>query len=130
MALLREADWMEKDVRDIAEKKVAAIDKKIGYPVSNPDILDAKALEKYYAPLQISDDHHFQNGLHAAQFEISLDWAKLGTPTRHDEWGMSAPTVNAYYQPRQVTPEKHKLPSSKNSWLFLVCYSFRKMGSI
>ena len=99
VALLREADWMEKNVRDIAEKKVAAIDKKIGYPVSNPDILDAKALEKYYAPLKISDDQHFQNGLHAAQFEVSLDWAKLGTPSRHDEFGMSAPTVNAFYSP-------------------------------
>jgi len=97
--LLREAEWMEQDVRDIAEKKVAAIDKKIGYPVSNPDILDAKALEEYYALLKISDKKYFQNGLHAAQFEISMDWAKLGKPTRHDEWGMSAPTVNAYYNP-------------------------------
>lgn len=97
--LLRDAHWMEQSVRDIAEKKVAAIDKKIGYPVSNPDILNAKALQKYYSLLEISDDHHFQNGLHAAQFEVSLDWAKLGKPTRHDEWGMSAPTVNAYYNP-------------------------------
>jgi endothelin-converting enzyme len=97
--LLRNAHWMEQSVRDIAEKKVAAIDKKIGYPVSNPDILDAKALEKYYSTLEISVDKHFENGLHAAQFEVSLDWAKLGKPTRHDEWGMSAPTVNAYYNP-------------------------------
>jgi endothelin-converting enzyme len=99
VVLLRDAHWMEQSVRDIAEKKVAAIDKKIGYPVSNPDILDAKALEKYYALLEISADTHFQNGLHSAQFEVNLDWAKLGKPTRHDEWGMSAPTVNAYYSP-------------------------------
>lgn len=99
IGLLREAAWMEQAVREIAEKKVAAIDKKIGYPVSNPDILDAVALEKYYANLKISARKHFQNGLHAAEFEVSMDWAKLGKPTRHDEWGMSAPTVNAYYNP-------------------------------
>jgi endothelin-converting enzyme len=89
IGLLRRAHWMEPGVRQIAEKKVAAIDKKIGYPVSNPDILDAKALEKYYAPLKISDNKHFQNGLHSAQFEVGMEWAKLGKPTRHDEWGMT-----------------------------------------
>ena len=99
VVLLREAQWMEPEVRQIAEKKVAAIDKKIGYPASNPDILDPKALEKYYDNLEISDKKHFQNGLHAAQFDVAMEWAKLGKPVRHDEWDMSAPTVNAYYNP-------------------------------
>lgn len=89
IGLLRAAHWMEPKVREIAEKKVAAIDKKIGYPVSNPNILDAKALEKYYAPLKISENKHFQNGLRSAQFEVDMEWTKLGKPTRHDEWGMS-----------------------------------------
>ena len=97
--ILDHTDWMTEDVRNRAIKKVHAIDQKIGYPTSNPNVLDPGALQEYYSELQISESKFFENRIHAAQFETRQDWNKLGKPTRHDEWGMTVPTVNAYYNP-------------------------------
>lgn len=99
VSFLKEASWMTDDNRERAMTKVHAIDQKIGYPTSNPDIMDPKALKKYYKAVEISNDTFFENALHVAEFEIHEQWSKLGKPTRHDEWGMTVPTVNAYYNP-------------------------------
>lgn len=96
---LSHTEWMSPDVRARAIKKVNAIDQKIGYPTSNPNVLDASALQKYYRHLPISNSTHFTNRLHAARFDTRHNWNKLSHPTRHDEWGMTVPTVNAYYNP-------------------------------
>lgn len=96
---LHDTEWMTKDVRDRAIKKVQAIDQKIGYPTSNPNILDPNALKEYYSEVTISNTTFFANKIQVAQFETRQTWNKLGKPTRHDEWGMTVPTVNAYYNP-------------------------------
>ena len=38
--------------------------------------------------------------LRATQFEYKRNLAKLGKPVDRKEWGMTPPTVNAYYNPR------------------------------
>ena len=96
---LEHTDWMAKDVRGRAIKKVHAIDQKIGYPTSNPDVLDPAALKQYYSEVVISNSTYFENSVQVAQFETRRAWNKLGKPTRRDEWGMTVPTVNAYYNP-------------------------------
>ena len=96
---LKKASWMTGDNRDRAITKVHAIDQKIGYPTSNPDILDPSALKKYYQTLKINNNTFFDNAVHANLFATKEQWSKLGKPTRHDEWGMTVPTVNAYYNP-------------------------------
>lgn len=96
---LDHTEWMTKDVRNRAMKKVHAIDQKIGYPTSNPNVLDPEALKKYYGGVLISNSTFFENNVQVAQFETHQAWNKLGKPTRHDEWGMTVPTVNAYYNP-------------------------------
>ena len=96
---LHKASWMTSDNRERAISKVHAIDQKIGYPISNPDILNPEALKKYYQELDISNTTFFENAVHAAKFGTKEEWSKLGKPTRHDEWGMTVPTVNAYYNP-------------------------------
>jgi endothelin-converting enzyme len=96
---LKHTEWMTPDVRDRAIKKVHAIDQKIGFPTSNPNILDPVALKDYYSTLTISPSNFFANRLQVAQFETRQSWHKLGSPTRHDEWDMTVPTVNAYYNP-------------------------------
>jgi endothelin-converting enzyme len=35
----------------------------------------------------------------ATKLSINKTWAQLGKPTNRDEWGMTASTVNAYYNP-------------------------------
>ena len=96
---LEHTEWMTKDVRDRAIKKVHAIDQKIGYPTSNPNVLDPGSLKKYYSGINISNSSFFENSVQVAQFETRQAWNKLAKPTRHDEWDMTVPTVNAYYNP-------------------------------
>jgi endothelin-converting enzyme len=96
---LEKTEWMTKDVRDRAIKKVHAIDQKIGYPTSNPNVLDPDSLKKYYSQIDMSNSTFFENRVQVAQFETLQAWNKLGKPTQHDEWGMTVPTVNAYYNP-------------------------------
>lgn len=42
---------------------------------------------------------YFDNALSIAIFDTKREWSALGKPTNRDEWGMTADTVNAYYNP-------------------------------
>ena len=96
---LNAAEWMTKDVRKLGVEKVHNIVQKIGYPTKSPDVQDSSALEKYYEAVNISSSTFFENALSAAKFDTRLEWSALGKPTNRDEWGMTVPTVNAYYNP-------------------------------
>ncbi|ERF73591.1 hypothetical protein EPUS_07525 [Endocarpon pusillum Z07020] len=96
---LENTEWMSNNVRDRAIKKVHAIDQKIGYPTSNPNVLDPEALRKYYDAVVISNTTFFENKVQVAHFETRQAWNKLGKPTRRDEWDMTVRTVDAYYNP-------------------------------
>ncbi|KAL8865286.1 MAG: hypothetical protein Q9174_006969, partial [Haloplaca sp. 1 TL-2023] len=91
---LRRAEWMSKDVRDVAIEKVHRIVQKIGYPTKSPDILNASAIQKYYESVAISNNSYFANTLAVTRFDSHRQWSKLGKPTNRDEWLMTAVTVN------------------------------------
>ncbi len=96
---LKGADWMSKDVRKLGIEKVHNIIQKIGYPTKSPDIRDSSALNYYYQDVNISSTTFFKNALSIAKFDVKQEWSALGKPTNRDEWGMTADTVNAYYNP-------------------------------
>ena len=96
---LETTEWMSKEVQDLAITKVGNIVQKIGYPTKSPDVQDPEALQKYYENLQVANNTYFANALAVAKFNSERGWAKLGKPTDRDEWGMTVPTVNAYYNP-------------------------------
>lgn len=96
---LNAAEWMTKDVRKLGVEKVHNIVQKIGYPTKSPDVRDASALEKYYEAVNISSSTFFENAISITEFSTHLEWSALGKPTNRDEWGMTVPTVNAYYNP-------------------------------
>ena len=96
---LKAAEWMTKDVRKLGIEKVRNIVQKIGYPTKSPDVRDSAALEKYYEAVNISNSTFFENAVSVAKFHTYLEWSALGKPTNRDEWGMTVPTVNAYYNP-------------------------------
>ena len=96
---LKAAEWMTKDVRTLGVEKVHNIVQKIGYPTKSPDVHDSIGLEKYYAAVNISSSTFFENAVSVAKFDTSLEWSALGKPTDRAKWGMTAPTVNAYYNP-------------------------------
>lgn len=81
-------DWMGAETKTQAVKKLNAFGVKIGYPDK----------WKTYA-FDIKRDDYFGNVRRAAAFRIQENLQKLGKPIDRTEWGMTPPTVNAYYSP-------------------------------
>ncbi|KAJ4387400.1 hypothetical protein N0V93_007991 [Gnomoniopsis smithogilvyi] len=96
---LKHSEWMTKTVRQLAIDKVNLIRQKIGYPTKSPDITNAEELRKYYSNVSVSPDNFFANRLSSTENDVRREWAQIDQPVDKDEWGMSAPTVNAYYNP-------------------------------
>jgi len=87
---IRELDWMSPETRQRALVKLAGIRNKIGYPDKWRD----------YSSVTIGPDDFAGNVERAHQFETRRDINKIGKPVDHGEWDMSAPTVDAYYNPQ------------------------------
>ena len=82
-------DWMSPETKTRAKEKLHAITNKIGYPDKWRD----------YTALSISPTEAVANAEHAAAFENDRQLAKIGKPVDKGEWQMTAPTVDAYYDP-------------------------------
>lgn len=82
-------DWMSPPTRAMAKEKLHKIADKIGYPNKWRD----------YSALTVNRDDALGNMLRARAFEMAYQLNKIGKPVNHDEWGMTPPTVNAYYDP-------------------------------
>ncbi|KAF2840791.1 endothelin-converting enzyme [Patellaria atrata CBS 101060] len=96
---LKRTEWMEDEVVELAISKVHNIVQKIGYPTKSPDIMDPKTLHAYYERVNISASSYFSNAVALSKFDIRREWSALGKPVDRNEWGMTVPTVNAYYNP-------------------------------
>ncbi|WP_243384658.1 M13 family metallopeptidase [Geothrix alkalitolerans] len=81
-------DWMSPETKQQALTKLNAFGVKIGYPDK----------WKTYA-FDVKRDDFFGNVRRAAAFRVHENLAKLGKPIDRTEWGMTPPTVNAYYSP-------------------------------
>ncbi len=82
-------EWIGPDTRTQALNKLDHMAVKIGYPDHWRD----------YSALQISSPDYVTNALAANRFEFERDLHHLGQPVDRSEWGMTPPTVNAYYRP-------------------------------
>ncbi len=84
---LERLNWMDAGTRARAKEKMESMIFKIGKP---------KTPREYSFAVT---DQHALNQQAAAFFEIKRQVAKMGKPVDREEWGMSAATVNAYYNP-------------------------------
>jgi putative endopeptidase len=82
--------WMGDATRKQAIVKLDAFLNKIGYPDKWRD----------YSSLQVDRGSYVNNRFRANAFEKLRDLNKIGKPVDRMEWGMSPPTVNAYYNPQ------------------------------
>jgi predicted metalloendopeptidase len=82
--------WMSEATRQQALIKLNAITNKIGYPDKWRD----------YSAFDVKRGPYVENVFGAATFEFHRDLNKVGKPLDRTEWGMSPPTVNAYYNPQ------------------------------
>jgi predicted metalloendopeptidase len=84
---LQTLPWMGPATRKQALTKLAAFTRKIGYPDRWRD----------YSAYAVDRGPYALNQLRGAQFEFKRDLNKIGKPVDRNEWGMTPPTVNAYY---------------------------------
>jgi putative endopeptidase len=82
-------EWMDPATRKAAIAKLNAFTRKIGYPDKWRD----------YTKLAVDRGPYVQNMLRSRTFEMHHDIDEIGKPVDRTEWGMSPPTVNAYYNP-------------------------------
>ncbi|WP_426670616.1 M13 family metallopeptidase [Mucilaginibacter sp. McL0603] len=82
-------DWMGADTKKRALEKLAAFTKKIGYPDK----------WKKYDDVEISKDAFYKNEESIAKHDYNEELKKVNKPVDRSEWGMTPPTVNAYYNP-------------------------------
>jgi putative endopeptidase len=81
-------DWMTPATKEKALVKLAAFNRsKVGYPDTWKD----------YSAVAIHRDDYFGNSRRARVFEVQRGYARIDKPTDRTLWGMTPPTVNAYY---------------------------------
>ena len=82
-------DWMSAATKAQAQRKLAAISTKVGYPDKWKD----------YSALVIGRGSYCQNMQAAARWRFNDAIGKYGKPVDRGEWDMTPQTYNAYYNP-------------------------------
>ncbi len=80
--------WMDDATRAAALAKLDKINSKVGYP-DKWRVYDFEVSRATYAANAMASD----------RFELHRQLAKIGKAVDRKEWGMTPPTVNAYYDP-------------------------------
>jgi len=86
---LKTLDWMTPETRGKALEKLRHFTVKVGYPDHWRD----------YAALEIRRDDLLRSVKNAGAFEWNREVKRIDQPVDKTEWGMTPPTVNAYYNP-------------------------------
>ncbi len=81
--------WMSDATKKEAELKLSQFRQKIGYPDKWRD----------YSAVKVEPGQWFEDAHRAAIFNQAYDFNHIGKPVDESEWGMTPPTVNAYYNP-------------------------------
>jgi putative endopeptidase len=88
---LSSRDWMSPETRAKALEKFSRFTVKIGHPDTYRD----------YAAIPIDRADYLGNVRRATAFDVRRDLDRVGAPVDRTEWGMTPPTVNAYFNPTQ-----------------------------
>jgi len=86
---IKSLPWMSDATKKAAEEKLAMIRNKIGYPEKWRD----------YSSVKVDRTDLIGNQHHSSVFGRDWNYGHLGKPVDEKEWGMTPPTVNAYYDP-------------------------------
>ena len=83
--------WMSAATKEQSLLKLKGVTNKIGYPEKWKD----------YSSVSIVDGNLIADVRNAREFEVQRNLKKIGKPVDRAEFGMTPPTVNAYYSPLQ-----------------------------
>ncbi|HLY98700.1 MAG TPA: M13 family metallopeptidase [Candidatus Angelobacter sp.] len=84
---IKDLPWMTETTRKQAQVKLEAIRNKIGFPDKYRD----------YSKLEIVRGNLMADIKNGTEFEANREIQKIEKPVDRNEWGMTPPTVNAYY---------------------------------
>ena len=82
-------EWMSDSTKTKAKEKLHTFIKKIGFPDKWRD----------YSKVDVDKTKYFEDVISASKNEYQYQLAKVGKPVDRTEWGMTPPTINAYYNP-------------------------------
>jgi putative endopeptidase len=82
-------DWMSDSTKQKAKEKLYTFIKKIGYPDKWRD----------YSKVTIDRNKFFDNLVSCSKNEYQFQVGKVGKPVDRTEWGITTPTIDAYYNP-------------------------------
>lgn len=86
---INKLEWMSADTKQKALDKLHAFTKKIGFP----DVW------KKYETVVIDKNSFYKNIRSCAVYSFNENITRLGKPVDRTRWGMTPPTINAYYSP-------------------------------
>jgi len=86
---IEKLDWMSSATKEKAIAKLNAFTKKIGYPDK----------WKNYDDVEISKSAFYNNMVSIAKHDYKDMIKRVNKPVDRTEWGMTPPTINAYYNP-------------------------------
>jgi putative endopeptidase len=90
---VNELGWMAPETKAQAKAKLHMILDKIGYPDHWRD----------YSSLEVTPDGYLKNVQRATAFEFNRQLQKIGKPLDRQEWQMTPPTIDAYYDAQTNT---------------------------
>jgi predicted metalloendopeptidase len=82
--------WMTDETKAAAEKKLKAITNNVGYPKKWRD----------YSKVTVAPNDYLGNAERVSEAMYDQRIEKIGQATDKTEWGMTTPTVNAFYSPQ------------------------------
>ncbi|MBL4674808.1 MAG: M13 family metallopeptidase [Mucilaginibacter sp.] len=86
---IKNIDWMSAETKKTALEKLNNISRKIAYPDKWRD----------YGKVKIDKAKYFENSVSSDRNNFDFMLSQLGKPVDKGIWNMTAPTLNAYYDP-------------------------------
>ncbi|KAM7006134.1 endothelin-converting enzyme 1 [Tautogolabrus adspersus] len=93
---IKYVNWMDAETKKAAKEKADALYNMVGYPEF---IMNASKLDKVYNDFEVVSEHYFQNVMQYYNFSGRVTADQLRKAPNRNQWSMTPPTVNAYYNP-------------------------------
>ncbi|XP_041837201.1 endothelin-converting enzyme 1 [Melanotaenia boesemani] len=93
---LKYVSWMDSETKKAAKEKADAIYNMVGYPEF---IMNATKLDKVFNDFVVVSELYFQNVMQYYNFSARVTADQLRKTPNRNQWSMTPPTVNAYYNP-------------------------------
>ncbi|XP_053171150.1 endothelin-converting enzyme 1 [Scomber japonicus] len=93
---LKYVSWMDAETKKAAKEKADAIYNMVGYPEF---IMNTTKLDKVFNDFEVVSELYFQNVMQYYNFSARVTADQLRKTPNRNQWSMTPPTVNAYYNP-------------------------------